>query len=318
MLGDKTMNLMNNEKHYNTLNNYYQYKYNQKVAKISLNANFTCPNKDGKSGFGGCTYCSKLGSGDFAGDRELPLREQFFQIKSMMDKKWPNSLYIPYLQANSNTYKPLNELKDIYEDILTFDDNIIMLSIATRADCLEDDKIEYLGELNKKIPIQIELGLQTIHEKTATLINRCHSLECFDNVVKKLRKHDIEVVVHIINGLPYETKGMMLDTVKHINTLDIQGIKIHSLTIIKDTKMGNDYIKNPFKLLTLEEYIDITVDQIALLNKNIIIHRLAADAVKDDLIGPLWTTKKLVVMNEIDKLMRTKNIYQGDYLGHSE
>lgn len=314
------MNLMTNEKPYNTLTNYYKVKYKCKVSKISLNANFTCPNKDGKSGYGGCTYCSILGSGDFAGDKELPLKEQFEQIKTIMENKWPNSLYIPYLQANSNTYKPLPDLKRMYEEIITFDEKIIMLSIATRADCLEDDKIEYLSELNKRIPVQIELGLQTIHESTAKLINRCHSLECFDNVVKKLRANNIEVVVHIINGLPYETKEMMLETVKHINTLDIQGIKIHSLTIIKNTKMGQDFIASPFKLLSLEEYVDITVSQISILNKNIIIHRLAADAVDSDLIGPLWTRKKLVVMNEIDKFMRKNNIYQGDnsYLGHSE
>lgn len=306
------MNLMNNEKHYNTLNEYYKQKYHKKVCKISLNANFTCPNKDGNVGYGGCTYCSKLGSGDFAGDKNKPLKEQFFDIVQIMEKKWPDSLYIPYLQANSNTYAPLADLKNIYEEVINYSDKIVMLSIATRPDCLEDDKIQYLANLNKKIPVQIELGLQTIWEQTAALTNRCHSLECLTSCVKKLREKNIEVVLHIINGLPYETKEMMLETIKYINTLDIQGIKIHSLVILNDTKMGNDYLKNPWKVLTLEEYTDIVVEQIRHLNPNIIIHRLAADGPADDLIVPDWTRKKLVVMNEIDKKMRKLNAYQGD------
>lgn len=308
------MNLMNKNKRYNTLNSYYKFKYGKKVAKISLNASFTCPNKDGKSGYGGCTYCSKLGSGDFAGDKHKPLKEQFNDIKEIIEKKWPDSLYIPYLQANSNTYDNLNNLKKIYEEVITFDPNIVMLSIATRPDCLEDEKIEYLSRLNKKIPVQIELGLQTIHESTSLLINRCHSLECLTNVVKKLRANNIEVVLHIINGLPYETKEMMLETIRYINTLDIQGLKIHSLLILKDTKMGNDYLLKPWDILTLEQYTDIVVDQLRILNPNIIIHRLAADGPTNDLIAPLWTQKKLVVMNEIDKKMRQLDAYQGDLI----
>ncbi len=306
------MNLFNSSKHYNTLTEYYKQKYNSKVCKISLNANFTCPNKDGKVGYGGCSYCSKLGSGDFAGDKNKPLKEQFFDIVSIMEKKWPNALYIPYLQANSNTYAPLETLKEIYEEVITYSDKIVMLSIATRPDCLEDDKIEYLSQLNKRIPIQIELGLQTIWEETAKLTNRCHSLETLTNCVKKLRQHNIEVVLHIINGLPYETKEMMLETIKYINTLDIQGIKIHSLVILEDTKMAIDYKNNPWHVLTLEEYTDIVVSQIRHLNPNIIIHRLAADGNINDVIEPKWTIKKLVVMNEIDKKLRELNAYQGD------
>ena len=310
--------LMNDEKHYNTLSAYYKQKYNSKVCKISLNAGFSCPNKDGSKGFGGCSYCSKSGSGDFAGNRYEPLEIQFNKIKAIMTKKWPDAYFIPYLQANSNTYKPLNELKKIYEPLLTIDPKVIGLSIATRCDCLEDDKIEYLAELNKIKPIQIELGLQTIHEETAQLINRGHTLDEFSQCVKKLREKNIEVVVHIINGLPYETKKMMIETAKYLNTLDIQGVKIHSLLVLEGTKMGEDYKKNPFPILTLNEYRDIVIEQIRNLNPNIIIHRLAADGVINDLIAPKWTIKKMVVMNEIDKEMRKLNAWQGDYiLGNS-
>lgn len=306
--------LMNNEKHYNTISAYYKEKYNNKVCKVSLNAGFSCPNKDGRKGTGGCTYCSALGSGDFAGNVYEPLDIQFKHIKEIMTKKWPNALFIPYLQANSNTYKPLEELKKIYEPLLTIDENVIGLSIATRCDCLEDEKIEYIASLNKIKPIQIELGLQTIHENTAKLINRGHTLDEFVSSVKKLREHNIEVVVHIINGLPYETKEMMIETIKFLNKLDIQGVKIHSLLILKGTKMGMDYINNPFPILTRDQYVDIVVSQIRSLNPNIIIHRLAADGVINDLIEPKWTIKKMVVMNEIDKEMRRLNAWQGDLI----
>ncbi len=303
---------MNKEKHYNTLSAYYKEKYNRKVCKIPLNASFTCPNKDGFKGYGGCSYCSKLGSGDFAGDKNDSLDVQFHKIKEIMIKKWPDAYFIPYLQANSNTYKPLEELQKIYEPLLYIDEKVIGLSIATRCDALDDNKIEYLAELNKIKPIQIELGLQTIHEKTAKIINRCHSLSEFDIIVKKLRTKNISVVVHIINGLPYEDFSMMLDTAKYLNSLDIQGVKIHSLLILEGTKMAEDYKKEPFKIMTLEEYIKIVVAQIRVLNPNIIIHRLAADGVINDLIEPKWTIKKMVVMNEIDKYMRKYNYYQGD------
>lgn len=311
--------LMNDEKHYNTISAYYKEKFKEKVCKIPLNAGFTCPNKDGSKGIGGCTYCSKSGSGDFAGNVYEPLEIQFQKIKAMMQQKWPDAYFIPYLQANSNTYKPLSELKKIYEPLLTIDERVVGISIATRCDCLEQEKIEYLAELNKIKPVQIELGLQTIHEETARLINRGHTLEEFKDAVHRLREKGIEVVVHIINGLPYETKNMMIETADYLNTLDIQGVKIHSLLILEGTKMGEDFKANPFPILSLEEYKDIVVEQIRHLSKNIIIHRLAADGVINDLIEPKWTIKKMVVMNEIDKKMRRINAWQGDYaLGNSE
>ena len=308
------MNFFNKEKRYNTLTEYNLYKYGKKVAKIALNGNFTCPNKDGSKGIGGCSYCSKLGSGDFAGDKNLSLKEQFLQIKEIMEKKWPDSLYMPYLQANSNTYAPVEKLKEIYEEVLAIDpEKTVGISIATRADCLPDDVIEYLGKLNKHTNVQIELGLQTANELTAKMINRCSTNDEFINACQKLRKQNIEIVVHIINGLPNETYEDMMNTVSFINKLDIQGIKIHSLLVLKNTLLAKQYEEKPFHILSLEEYVKITVDQITHLNPNIIIHRLAADGVFDDLIQPLWTRKKLVVMNEIDKLLRKNDEYQGKY-----
>lgn len=313
------MNLTNDEKHYNTLANYYLNKYHEKVAKISLNAGFSCPNKDGTKGYGGCSYCSRSGSGDFAGKPSDDLKTQFEKIKKVMVKKWPNTLYIPYLQANTNTYAEVSRLEEIYTKLLSLDPNVVQISIATRADCLENEKIALLSKINKIIPVQIELGLQTSNEKTASLINRGSSNEELIDAVRRLRRENIEIVIHIMNGLPGEDEADMLNTIEFINKLDIQGIKIHSLCILKNTKMGDDYLKKTWPLLSLEEYVKITVEQIRHLREDIIIHRLSADADLNDLIAPLWTRKKLVVMNEIDKLMRKNNYYQSDQFknGHS-
>ena len=295
---------------YKTANDYYKEKYGKKVAKISLNGNFSCPNKDGSKGIGGCIYCSKSGSGDFAGDVNLNILEQFEQIKAVMNKKWPDTLYIPYLQANSNTYASVEYLKEVYEPLTTLKD-IVGISIATRADCFNEEIYAYLDDLNKRVPLQIELGLQTIHDHTAKLINRGLELSEFEDTVKRLRKLNIEIVVHIINGLPYESKEEMIETVKYLNNLDIQGVKIHSLLVLKETDLATLYEKEKFKILTLEEYVDITVTQIEHLRDDIIIHRVGADSSVEDLIEPLWSRKKLVVMNEIDKLLRKKDSYQG-------
>lgn len=311
-IGDNMQTGSNNPKRYQTLDGYYKQKYGKKVAKIALNANFTCPNKDGKKGFGGCTYCSPQGSGDLAGNPQHDLLTQFQEIKQVIAKKWPEALYVPYLQANSNTYGSIEKLKSVYEELLSIP-NIVGISIATRADCFNKEIYDYLSTINQKVPLQIELGLQTSNEKTAQLINRQSTLQEFSEAVIELRKRNIEVVAHIINGLPYETERDMLNTIHYLNDLDIQGLKIHSLLIIKNTKMADDYLKNPFPILSLTEYVDITVKQIEHLRPDIIIHRLAADAVQNDLIAPLWTQKKLVVMNEIDKLLRKKDSYQGIY-----
>ena len=300
-----------NNKRYNTLDNFYFDKFHSKISKISLDAGFTCPNIDGSKGYGGCIYCSSKGSGDYAGTKET-LAEQFYEIKEIMDRKWPSSKYIGYFQAHTNTYANLDVLKEKYEEILKIP-NVVGLNIATRCDAITDDCLDYLEELSKKTYLTIELGLQTIHEKTSALINRCHTLEEFDQMVKKLREKNINVVVHIINGLPYETKKMMLETVKHLNELDIQGIKIHMLHILKGTKLADLYEKEKFHVLSKEEYVDIACDQLELLNPNIVINRITGDPKVDDLVEPTWLIKKFTVLNEIDKELRKRDSYQGKY-----
>ena len=307
-------NYSNNNKRYHTLDYYYKIKFGCKIAKISLNAGFTCPNKDGTKGVGGCIYCSRLGSGDYAGKPSKSLTEQFFDIKKIMDRKWKNTKYIAYFQANTNTYAPVNVLKEKYEEILKID-GVVGINIATRSDSITDECLDYLEELNKKTFLNIELGLQTIHEKTNILINRKETLEEFNIMVKKLRSRGINVIVHIINGLPYETKEMMLETIKYVNKLDIQGIKIHMLHIIKDTKLAELYQKEHFHVLTKEEYVNIVCDELELLRPEIVINRITGDPNPEELIEPKWLIKKFGVLNEIDKEMKKRNSYQGDRVG---
>ena len=290
-------------KRYYTLNYYYKTKYNSKVFKVSLNANFGCPNK--KNG-GGCIYCLN-GSGE---NRGMDLIEQFIKVRDIMSKKWPDSKYIGYFQADTNTYAPLDILKDNYEKILKLD-NVIGLNIATRCDCLPNDVLDYLEELNKKTNLTIELGLQTIHETTSKLINRGHTLKQFENAVLELRKRNIDVVVHVINGLPYETKEMMLETIKYVSHLDIQGIKIHMLFVLKGTELEKLYEKEKFHILAREEYVDIVCDELELLREDIVINRITGDPNKNLVIEPTWLIKKFGVLNEIDKEMERRNSYQG-------
>ena len=297
-------------KRYHTLDYFYKHKFGSKVFKVSLNSGFTCPNKDGSKGLGGCIYCSKLGSGEYGGNPIKPLREQFIDVLKVMLKKWPKAKYIAYFQANTNTYAPLHILKEKYEEVLTYD-NVIGLSIATRADAITDECLNYLADLNKRTYLTIELGLQTSNDKVAKYINRGHDLKCFDDIVKKLRDKNINVVVHIINGLPYETKEDMINTVKHINSLDIQGIKIHMLSILKDTKLADIYNKEPFHILTKEEYIEIVCEQLTYLRPEIVINRITGDPKQDDLIEPKWLVKKRNIINDIDKYMVKYELYQG-------
>ena len=300
----------NTNKRYHTLDYFYKTKFDSKVFKISLNAGFSCPNIDGTVGYGGCIYCSKTGSGEFAGNVKDSIEKQFNTIKEMMHNKWKDGKYIAYFQARTNTYAPVERLKEIYEPVIKYD-NVIGLNIATRADSITDECLAYLEDLNKRTYLTIELGLQTINEKTSKLINRCHTLECFENMVNKLRERDINVVVHIINGLPYETKEDMLNTVKYLNKLDIQGIKIHMLSIINDTPLAELYEKEKFHVLTKEEYVDIVINQLELLRPEIVIHRITGDPDPKDLIEPHWLIKKFGVLNDIDKEMVKRDTYQG-------
>lgn len=296
---------------YNTLSDYLKSRFSSKVFKVSLDAGFTCPNRDGTISTKGCLYCSDEGSGEFAGNKQDSLKSQFLVIKNKISQKWPNSKYIVYFQSFTNTYAPLRFLKKIFEEAILLDENIVAISIATRPDCLPKDVIEYLDDLNKRIPVIIELGLQSVNEETTKYINRGYSLDVFTNAVTLLREKNIETVVHIINGLPNETNEDMLNTIKYVNTLDIQGIKIHNLYVVKNSRLGQLYLKAPFSMLTLKEYVNIVTEQLAILKPNIIIHRINGDPKKEELIVPLWSLDKFIIMNEIDKEMIKKKYYQG-------
>ena len=290
-------------KRYHTLNYYNKTKYGCKVFKVSLNAGFSCPNKKNSTG---CIYCYN-GSGENDG---MDLISQFNKVRDNNLKKWPNAKYIGYFQAGTNTYADVKTLKSKYEPILKLD-NVIGLNIATRCDALDEDVLDYLEDLNNRTDLIVELGLQTIHEDTSKLINRGHTLEQFESAVLELRKRNIDVVVHIINGLPFETKEMMLDTVRYLNKLDIQGIKIHMLFILKDTPILKLYNTTHFHVLSKEEYIDIVIDQLELLRPEIVIHRITGDPIKELLIEPSWLLKKFSVLDDIDKEMVRRDSYQG-------
>lgn len=291
-------------KRYHTLNYFFRNKFGSKVFKVALNAGFTCPNYKN----GGCIYCSH-GSGN--NYQEMDLVEQFNLVKIPLERKWPNSKYIAYFQANTNTYAPLTVLKEKYEQVLRIP-NVYGLDIATRSDALSEEILDYLSELNKRTFLIVELGLQSMHEDTLKFIRRGHDLKSFEEAVKKLKERNIFVVVHIINGLPYETKEMMIETVKYLNTLGIDGIKIHMLYISTGTPLALIYKDHPFPLLTKEEYIDIVCEQLEYLDPKIVIMRITGDPIKEELIAPTWLVKKFCVLNDIDKEMKKRDIYQGD------
>lgn len=293
-------------KRYHTLNYFYKNKFGGKVFKVSLNQGFGCPNKINGNG---CIFCSH-DSGDFAGNPKDNLKVQFENVKMMMEKKWPHSKYIAYFQAGTNTYAPLSVLKRNFEYVLTFQ-GVVGISIATRSDAIEKEVLDYLGKLNKKTFLQVELGLQSMHASSLEMIKRGHTLENFENCVRELKKRGIYVVVHIINGLPNETKEDMINTVKYLNSLSIDGIKIHMLSVLKGTELAQIYSKTPFHILSKEEYIDIVCEQLCYLKREICIHRITGDPTKSELIEPHWLEKKFVVLNDIDKEMKKRNIYQG-------
>lgn len=291
-------------KRYHTLNYFFRNKFKSKVFKVALNDGFSCPNYK----TGGCIYCNH-GSGNHY--EKMGLLEQFDLVKIPLEKKWPNAKYIAYFQANTNTYAPITVLKEKYEQVLTIP-NVIGLDIATRSDALNEEILDYLSELNKRTFLMVELGLQSMHEDTLKFINRGHDLQNFIDAIQELKKRNIFVVVHIINGFPNESKDMMIETVKFLNQLGIDGIKIHMLYISKNTPLAKQYEKQPFPLLTKEEYIQIVCEQLEYLNPNIVVMRITGDPLKEELIAPSWLVKKFCVLNDIDKEMKKRDIYQGD------
>ncbi len=300
----------NTNKRYHTFTYFLEQKFGRKVSKISLDAGFTCPNIDGSKGVGGCIYCSARGSGDFAGDQSLSLREQFEQVRQVMNQKWPDAVYIPYFQAHTNTYAPLEVLKEKFEEALSFPD-VMGLAIATRADCITDEIADYLGELAQRTYLEVELGLQSVHDVTGERINRCHSYADFLEGYQKLADRGINICVHIIDGLPGEDREMMLETARRLSHLKLHSIKIHLLHVLKGTVMEQQLAEGQFRLLTREEYVGIVCDQLELLPPQMVIQRVTGDGERESLVGPEWSLKKLCVMNEIDKELVRRNSFQG-------
>ena len=299
-----------NGKRYHSLNYFLRNKYGEKIYKIPLDGGFTCPNRDGKVAKGGCTFCSSHGSGDFAGSRILTITEQFDDRKKVMEKKWNKGKYIAYFQAYTNTYAPIEELREKYSQAIE-EENVVALSIATRPDCLGDDVLELLEEMSKKVYLWVELGLQTINDETAENFNRGYKFEVFKEGIKKLQDRGIEVVVHSIFGLPGETKEDMLKTIDYIAHSGAQGIKFHLLHLMKYTKMAEQYYNGEFELLSEEDYIDLICEGISMIPEDMVVHRLTGDAPRATLIGPMWSLKKWEVLNAIDKALVDRDIWQG-------
>ncbi|MFB5663816.1 TIGR01212 family radical SAM protein [Alteribacillus sp. HJP-4] len=300
------------EKRYHTWNYHLRETFGEKIFKIPLDAGFDCPNRDGNVASGGCTFCSERGSGDFAGDRKDDLVTQFHTIKNRMHQKWKKGKYIGYFQAFSNTYAPVEELRELFEVILQQED-VVGLAIATRPDCLPEEVVDYLAELNQRTYLWVELGLQTVHERTAMIINRAHDYQCYVDGVNKLRRHGIRVCSHVINGLPLETNDMMKETVEEVAKLDVQGIKIHLLHLLKRTPMVKQYEKGMVDLMNKDDYVRLVADQLEILPPEMIIHRLTGDAPSELMVGPMWSMNKWEVLNAIDDELKRRNSWQGKY-----
>lgn len=288
---------------YYSLNHYLRDTFGCKVYKLSLDGGFTCPNRDGTIDTRGCIFCSKGGSGDFAESRLLPITEQIEQGKKRVENKIKSGKYIAYFQAFTNTYAPVEILRKKFYEAINHKD-IVALSIATRPDCLGDDILALLDELNKIKPVFVELGLQTSHEKSAAYIRRGYPLSVYDDAVKKLNTIGINIVVHVILGLPNESKADMLETVKYVCNSGINGIKLQLLHILKNTDLADEYYRGNVKVLALDEYIDIVKACVEIIPKDIVIHRLTGDGAKKDLIAPLWSADKKNVLNNINKALQ--------------
>jgi radical SAM protein (TIGR01212 family) len=301
-------------KRYYTWNKCLNQRFGTKVFKVPIDAGFNCPNRDGKVAFGGCTFCSASGSGDTIVAPCKPLPLQFQKAVLAMHKKWPNvKQYIVYFQNFTNTYAPVKTLQKRYEQVISLP-GVVGLSIGTRPDCLSFEVIEYLAALNKKLYLWIELGLQTTFDSTSKLINRAYSYQTYLTAVKNLRRYNIRVCTHLINGLPGETQEMMLENVRRtFLDSEIQGIKLHLLYLMKKTAILHDYHAGWLKLMDKKTYIDTIVKQLELIPQNIVIHRLTGDAPRDLLIGPMWSLKKWEILNAIDDELSKRNTWQGKY-----
>lgn len=288
---------------YYSLNRYLQDTFGEKVYKIALDGGFTCPNRDGTKGTGGCIFCSGAGSGEFAGRSEDSVTVQIEKGKERLRNKVKNGKYIAYFQAFTGTYAPAEKLRRLYEEAISHPD-IVALSIATRPDCLPREVLLVLEEMNRRKPVWVELGLQTIHERTAEYIRRGYPLAVYDEAVKKLKEIGVQVIVHVILGLPGETAGEMKETVSYVGGSGADGIKLQLLHVIKGTDLEKDYREGKFRVMDMEEYVDLVADCIALLPERMVIHRMTGDGAKKDLVAPLWSTDKKRVLNALHRALK--------------
>lgn len=301
------------EKRYYSLDYYLKQSYGEKLYKIALNGGMSCPNRDGTLGNRGCIFCSRGGSGDFASDASLSVTQQIEQGKELVSRKHTGTSYIAYFQAYTNTYAPYEYLKKLFTEAIQHP-NVKILSIATRPDCLNKETIELLSELNQIKPVWVELGLQTIHEETSQFIRRGYDLPVFEAAVSALRSAGIDVIVHTILGLPCEDTSKILDTIHYLNHMDIQGIKLQLLHILKDTDLADYYEEHPFWIPSMEEYFDLLGKCICNIRPDIVIHRLTGDGPKQILIAPLWSGNKRQVLNQMQSYFKTHDIWQGKEL----
>lgn len=312
------MNVFNledpNAKRYHTWNQHLKNHFGEKVFKVALDGGFSCPNRDGRTGGGGCTFCSEAGSGDFAQSALDPLPLQLQKGIAQQHKKWPQAKkYLAYFQNFTNTYAPVDVLRSRYEQVLN-EPGVVGLMIGTRADCLPPETIQYLAELNQRHYLWVELGLQTIHESTSRLINRGHSYDTYLKAVEALRRHNIQICTHLINGLPGEDHAMMMESLERVLLdSDIQGIKLHLLHLMENTAMVRDYEAGRLRFLEKDDYVSLICDQLEIIPQEIVIHRLTGDAPRKSLIGPTWSLKKWEVLNSIDDALRRRGTYQGIY-----
>ncbi len=290
---------------YNSLNRYLKKRFGCKVYKIALSSGCTCPNRDGTIGVGGCIFCAESGSGDFAQEAELSIEEQLRRGKELVASKNAGGKYIAYFQSFTNTYGSVEVLAPKFRAAMA-DEEVVVLSIATRPDCISEDMLRLLCELNKEKPVWIELGLQTIHERSAAYIRRGYALSVFDDTMKRLTACEIEVVVHAILGLPFESPEDMVETVRYIGKSGAKGIKLQLLHVLKNTDLEAEYRKGNFEVLSIEEYIDILKRCVEVLPEDMIVHRLTGDGNKRELVAPLWSANKKMVLNEIRKVIREK------------
>ena len=299
-------------KRYYTYDYYLRRTFGSKCMKIPIDAGFTCPNIDGKCAHGGCIYCSPRGSGDFAQESVIPTEEQFEIVKNQLSSKWKTDKYIPYFQAHTNTYAPLEIIREKIEPVMA-KEGVVALNIATRADCLEDDVVGYLCELAKRTTLTVELGLQSSNDDTARLINRGHNYEDFLLGYGKLRRASdkINICVHIIFGLPGEDREIMIKTVKDVAALAPEQVKIHLLHVIKNTAMAEIYLAGKYTPMTMEDYVETVAEALTYLPPNTVIGRLTGDGMQSELLAPDWSRKKTIVINNIDKKMYENNLYQG-------